>query len=202
MNSASTCCVVDLLQNSMNRLQPPTPEEAVIKATRVATLVFGVLGISIGLCASALGEGLVDLNQTLNGCCSGPVLAVFMLGMTTGVGEKAALCAFSVAAVVSLYLGVGSLYCGRSNVDCTGMMSPGTMSVFWTCPIVTIAGVVVGLLVGCRNRAPIEQLSGLTWQRRDEEMHVELSDNDKVLLEDVDAFDLGKKALEAPNDET
>ena len=66
----------------------------------------------------------------------------------------------------------------------------------------TVAGVVVGLLVGWRDRAPFEQLAGLNWQRRDEEMHVEFSDNDKVLLEDVDVFDFGHKALESPNAET
>ena len=64
----------------------------------------------------------------------------------------------------------------------------------------TIAGVVVGLLVGWRDRAPVKQLSGLNWQRRDEELQVEFSD--KVLLEDIDAFDFGHKALEAPNAET
>merc|ERR1712216_606090 len=148
LNAATTCTVVDLLQNVFRvQVEPEvhgaenlTAEEqeaeaearqaALVLTSRKITAAFGLFTISVAMLSTVLGRGLVALSVAALGLTSGPVLGVFLLGMlTTRVGPPSCLLTFITGLLGMVYLAIGQAVCTKDD-PCSGFLAIANLNEF------------------------------------------------------------------------
>lgn len=101
INSLATVVVNDFLRPFRARTMTDTAQ---VRLARVLTLVFGVFATGAGFIASRIGA-LIAASQTFIGLFSGPVLALFLLGIFSQRAVFAGwLCGVAAAIPATLYL--------------------------------------------------------------------------------------------------
>ncbi|MCC6486877.1 MAG: sodium/solute symporter [Candidatus Hydrogenedentes bacterium] len=101
INSVSTVLVSDFIRPSLRR---PLSDKAELALARGMTLLLGVLSTGLAFFASSLGS-IMRASQAFLGLFSGPVLALFLLGVLTRRGTFGGWCAgVGVAIPLVLYV--------------------------------------------------------------------------------------------------
>ena len=107
LNAAATSFYVDIW--SQNRARAETTNVA--SFTRGLTIALSAVAIAIAFLAAEIG-GLVKMSNIVLGAVAGPLLGLFLLGMTTErANEQSAMCGMAVAMVVGLYFGASQTLC-------------------------------------------------------------------------------------------
>jgi SSS family transporter len=98
LNSSATAAVTDFYRPLV---RPHATSEELLRATRVLTLVFGLIQIAVALGGPLLSATVVEAVLTIAGFTTGIILGVFFLGIfTERVGRRAALVGLAGGLVV------------------------------------------------------------------------------------------------------
>lgn len=178
LNAATTCTVVDVLQNQLGRLQPPADKSdavllerhnaSMMRVSRAATGLFGLATIGVAMVSTVLGRGLVDLCIAALGLTGGPVLGVFLLGMlTTRTSGAGAELGIGAGLLAMIYFAIGQVMC--TDGDCTGVLQPANLNEFMYCPVLMAITMGVGYTASLCTPCESRELSRLTVWTRDPE---------------------------------
>ncbi len=106
LNASAAAAVADFyMPMTSNR----RTEHHYLNASRVATVVFGLLQIAVGLAAISLSRRVVDEVLGIASFTNGVILGVFLLGaLTVGVGRRGAFAGMATGAAVMLVIKVAT----------------------------------------------------------------------------------------------
>eukprot|EP00656_Telonema_subtile_P053838 TRINITY_DN7872_c0_g1_i4.p1 TRINITY_DN7872_c0_g1~~TRINITY_DN7872_c0_g1_i4.p1 ORF type:complete len:594 (+),score=94.14 TRINITY_DN7872_c0_g1_i4:111-1892(+) len=196
LNAATTCTVVDLIQNHMGRLTPPDQSDTeltdehnanMMRLSRKVTGCFGVATIGVAALSTVLGRGLVDLCIAALGLTGGPVLGLFMLGMlTTRTTDQGAECGIAAGLVAMVYFILGQVMCSKGQ--CSGVLGPANLNEFMYCPALMCITMGVGYGMSLFKPSCVaKKLANLTvWTRS-----TEVAAEDRMKLLESDEEDSG-----------
>ena len=78
LNAASTCLVIDIMPILQRKKKE---DQDLVRNTRLATLIFGILSTGIAILYMVVGSTLIELNQVVFSMVSAPLLTLFLLGI-------------------------------------------------------------------------------------------------------------------------
>lgn len=102
LNSTATALTNDIW---VPWLRPRASEAYKLKATRTATVVFGLLQIQVAIAGQGLERGVIDAVMAIAGFTTGILLGVFFLGIfTRHVRASSALCGFALGLALMTWI--------------------------------------------------------------------------------------------------
>ncbi len=153
VHSMSTAVLVDFVRPSRKNALAPSQE---LKLARVLTVVFGVVAILGALYAETVERTILDQLVTWLGYAAGPLLGMFLLGITSRrTNETGVLSGVLVGVLVVIVLVL-------ADVPSLGGFHP-----LWLAPASCAITWLIGRVVSSSFPAPApEDIDGLTWATR------------------------------------
>ena len=169
LNAAATSITIDLYQRALGMGRGATDAQ-VVHASRIVTLVLGMLAIALAFLAQLIGQSLILMSAAVQGVFCGPTLGVFLLGMcSTRANARGALCGYVAGFGVLLACIVGQAVCSSRDADDEACVTGGSLHVmrlseWWYGAIGCLVTAPVGYVCSFMWPAPArDALAGLTF---------------------------------------
>lgn len=146
INSACACAIEDIETRMFGWRQMRGP--ALLRRARLHSIALGAAATCMSLLASVLGGSLVVMSSAALGLTLGPTLGIFMLGLQTRIGSRAASAAYACGIALMVALAGDQFGAYR--------FAAKKLNVWMLSPVLTGFTFAVGLVAGwlCENTEP------------------------------------------------
>ncbi len=168
LNAVAACFYVDIVQNVFMVVASP---RKIVRTSRIITFFFGMVITILAVLSTYMKIDIVNFSNIASGLFSGPISAVFLLGMLSKrVNTFGVLTGFVFSVLLIIYTLVGEITCvGLSSsvktpAVCSGFLFYAQMNAWVVATFLGIPTATVALIVSYMTGTPSDaQVQNLTW---------------------------------------